>query len=61
MQRRVVHRFIDEDLAVAYLEIKETVWVCTDPGFILHGRALPSEVRQRDQVTFLALLALGKM
>lgn len=51
---------IDVEVAVSDLEIEAAIWVRADPGFVVDGSALTAEVRQRNQIASLALLALGQ-
>jgi hypothetical protein len=54
------NRLVDVEVAVADLEVEAAVGIGTHPGFVVDGRALATEIRQRHEVPGLAFLALGK-
>src|SRR5260221_99214 len=45
VHRAVVDRLVDEDLAVADLQIEGAIGVCANPGFVFDWRALVPKVR----------------
>src|SRR5687768_11561411 len=53
-------RFVDVEVAVADLQVEAAVGIRADPGLVVNRGALAAEIRQRDKVASLALLALGK-
>src|SRR5579862_3350549 len=61
MHRAVVDWFVDEDLAIANLQVEGAVRVGADPGFVLDWRALVAKVREGHEIAHIALLALGEI
>lgn len=56
----ITHRFIDDDVAIADLDIVETVRVGADPRLELDRGPLAAKIRQRHQITRAALAASRK-
>jgi hypothetical protein len=44
MLQGVAHWFVDDDIAVANLDVVEAVRVCANPGLKLNGRSLTTEI-----------------
>lgn len=61
MHRPVQNRLVYIDIAVPDFEVEATIRVGTDPRLIMDCCALATEVRQRYEVTRLALLAFGQI
>jgi hypothetical protein len=49
------------NITISDLEIETARGISTDPGFVVDCCALATEVRQRDEVPFLAFLTLGEI
>ena len=58
--RTIVDRFIDVDIAVANFDIITAIGIGANPGFILNGRALATEVGKRNKITDFAFLTFRK-
>ena len=59
-----VHRsrrnwLVEVYVSVSYLYVKPAWWIDADPSLKVHGSALSTIVRQRDQITHITLQALG--
>jgi len=61
VDRAVVDGLVDEDLAVADLQVERAVGIGAHPGLVLDGSALVAEVGQGHQVPNVAFLALGEI
>jgi hypothetical protein len=48
MERSVADRLIDDDIAIADLDVVQARGVCANPGLVLDGSSLAAEVRERD-------------
>ena len=57
---RVIHGLIDQDIAVANLDVEPAIRIRAYPCLVRDRRTLPAEVRQRHQITLAALAALRK-
>src|SRR5260370_19938749 len=60
MHRAIADRFVDDDVAVADLDIVQAVRIGAYPSFELDGCALAPKVRQRHQIPRTALPASRK-
>ena len=54
------NRLVDVEVTVADFQVETAVRVRADPRLVVNRGALAAEIRQRDKVASLALLALGK-
>jgi hypothetical protein len=57
----VVDRLVNIDIAVSDLQVKSAFRIGTNPGFILNGGSLTTEVRQRNQVSGFTFLTFGEI
>lgn len=48
---RVAYRLIDDDIAIANLDVVEAVGIGAYPRLELNGRALAAKIRQRNQIS----------
>jgi hypothetical protein len=60
MKRPIADGFINDDIAIADLDVVQACWVRTDPGFVLYGSSLAAKIRKRNQITFTTLATPGK-
>jgi len=55
VDRSVTHRLVHDDVAVANLDVEETLRIGAHPCLVLYGRPLTPEVREWNQVARIAL------
>ena len=55
MKRPITDGFINDNIAIADLDVVQASWVRTDPGFVLYGSSLAAKIRKRNQITFTTL------
>jgi hypothetical protein len=60
MERPIADGFINDNIAVADLDIVQASWVRTNPCFVLDGSSLAAKIRKRNQITFATLATPGK-
>jgi hypothetical protein len=58
--RTVAYWLVDDDLAVTYLDIEETLGVAADPRLEVNRRALAPEIRERHQIPLPTLSTTRK-
>jgi len=52
MQRTITDWFINDDVAITDFNVVQAWWIRTNPGLILNGCSLATEIRKRNQITF---------
>jgi hypothetical protein len=57
----IVDGLIEEELAVADLDVVAAVGVRADPGFEVDRRALAPEIRERNEISIVTLTTLRKL
>lgn len=53
--------FINIDIAIPDFQVKATIRIGTNPGFVVNSCPLTAEIRQGHQVSRLTLLAFGEI
>jgi hypothetical protein len=53
-------RLVEVNLAVPYLDVISTIRIRTHPRLVANRRPLASEVRQRNEIALVTLLAFGE-
>ena len=52
MEGSIANGFINDNIAIADLDVVQARRVRTDPRLVLYGSPLAAEIRKRDQITF---------
>jgi hypothetical protein len=60
MKGPVADRLVDVQIAIPDLDVEATSGVRARPRLVMDGRSLAPKIRQRNQITGLALLTLGE-
>jgi hypothetical protein len=60
MERPIANGFIDDDITITDLDVVKARRVGADPGLVLDGSSLATEIRKRNQITFTTLATAGK-
>ena len=61
MERPAHNGFINIDIAIPDFQVESTIRIGANPGFVVNGCPLATKIRQRHQVSSLALLAFGEI
>jgi hypothetical protein len=61
MHRPADNGFVNIDITVPDFEVKAAIRIGADPGLVVNSRPLTAKVRQRHQVSSLALQTLGEI
>jgi hypothetical protein len=51
-------RFVNIDISVAYFQVIAAIWIGADPGLVMDGRPLVTEIGKGYQVSVSALTTL---
>jgi hypothetical protein len=60
MERAVANGFINNDIAVTDFYVVQARRVGANPGLVLNGSSLATEIRKRNQITFTTFATPGK-
>jgi hypothetical protein len=52
VERPIADGFINNDIAVTDFDVVKARWVGANPGLVLDGSSLATEIRKRNQITF---------
>jgi len=61
VERPAHNGFIKIDIAIPDFQVESTIRIGANPGFVVNSRSLATKIRQRHQVSTLALLAFGQI
>jgi hypothetical protein len=61
MQRAAHDRFVNIDVTIPDFKVKAAIRIGADPGFVLDRCPLTAKIRQRHQISRMALLTLGEI
>ena len=60
MKSSVAYRLVNVQIAIPDLDVEPTAGISARPRLEVDGRSLAPKIRQRNQITGLALLTLGE-
>ena len=60
MERPVANRLVNDDISVTNFDVVQARRVGANPGLVLDGSSLATEIRKRNQITFTTFATPGK-
>lgn len=60
MERTITNWLVNDDISITDLNIVQARRVGANPGLVLYGSSLATEVRKRNQITFTTFATPGK-
>ena len=60
MERPVADRLVNDDISVTDFDVVQARRVGANPGLVLDGSSLATEIRKRNQITFTTFATPGK-
>jgi len=60
VERPVANRLVNDDISVTDFDVVQARRVGANPGLVLDGSSLATEIRKRNQITFTTFATPGK-